>query len=313
MQLKSFAIISIFLLGVIVLATACIPVMSALPAGNDTSAPDSEQLTRYMLDLINKDRADNGVSPVILGTNSAAQEHAEDMLANYYLSHWGTNGLKPYMRYTLNGGVNREAENSAYHGWYDLSEDPASYVYINTEEVIKQLQYNMVYDDADSNWGHRETMLNTLNKKINIGIAYDKHRLALVQQFEGDYLVFTQLPAIVNGKLFISGSLNSGKLYSLHIYYDSLPQSLTQQQLLDKPRYYDIGEEIGYVLPPKYTMENKDYVNASKWETDTTGSFSIEADISSLLRYRTGVYNICLISDIDDELVSLSNYSVFLR
>jgi hypothetical protein len=235
------------------------------------------------------------------------------MLDNYYLSHWGTNGLKPYMRYTLAGGINYEAENSAYHGWYDTSQDPDRYIIIDPKEVLKQLQYNMMFDDADSNWGHRATILNKLSKIVNIGIDFDKHRLALVQQFEGDYIVFTQLPAIVNGRLYLAGSFNMGTLYSLHIYYDSLPEPLTQQQLLEKPRSYDTGEEIGYVLPPKRYMEGREYVTANIWNVDVTGSFTIEADISHLLKYETGVYNILLVSNIDAELTSLSNYSIFLH
>ena len=51
-----------------------------------------------MLTLINRDREANGLAPVILGTNTAAQSHAEEELANGYISHWGMDGMKPYMR-----------------------------------------------------------------------------------------------------------------------------------------------------------------------------------------------------------------------
>lgn len=307
------ALLIIVLLSIVLLCGCLFSGTSALPALTPSSAVSSVQLSDYMLNLINKDRTDNGLAAVTLGNNTAAKDHAVDMIANYYLSHWGTDGLKPYMRYTLAGGINYEAENSAYHGWYDTSQDPDRYITIDPEEVLKQLQYNMMFDDADSNWGHRDAILNKLSKKVNIGIVYDKHRLALVQQFEGDYVNFTNLPAIVNGSLYLTGSLSLGQLYSLHIYYDPLPQSLTQQQLLDKPHSYDLGEEIGYVLPPKYYMDDKEYVTASKWTVDISGSFAIGADVSHLLKYKTGVYNISLISSIDGKLTALSNYSIFIR
>jgi hypothetical protein len=102
-------------------------------------------------------------------------------------------------------------------------------------------------------------------------------------------------------------------LYSLHIFYDPLQQLLTQQQLLEKPRSYDSGEEMGYVLPPKLYMDSKEYVTAIKWNVEATGSFTIEADVSHLLKYKTGVYNISLVSSINGELTSLSNYSIFIR
>ena len=79
------------------------------------SAPDAptwnlDQMRSLMLGLINRDRAAKGLGPVSLGTNSAAQAHAEEMLAFSYLSHWGLDGKKPYTRYTDAGGVNYEAE-----------------------------------------------------------------------------------------------------------------------------------------------------------------------------------------------------------
>ena len=38
------------------------------------------------------------------GSNNAAQLHAESSLQNCISSHWGLDGLKPYMRYSLAGG-----------------------------------------------------------------------------------------------------------------------------------------------------------------------------------------------------------------
>jgi hypothetical protein len=290
----------------------CLSVTSALPV-TGTNAIQTEELVQYMLQLINEDRADYGQSPVTLGTNTAAQKHAEDMLANYYLSHWDTEGLKPYMRYTLAGGVNYEAENSAYHGWYDSTEDADRYVNIDHKEILRQLEYNMMYDDAASNWGHRDAILNVLNKKVNIGIAFDAHRIALVQQFEGDYIYFTQPPAIINESLYLSGSLYSADLYSIRIFYDPLKQPLTHQELMDKPRFYDLGEEMGYVLPPQYHLEKGDFVNAAKWEINADGTFNIEADINILLQHNQGIYTVCVIASSKEELHIFSNYSIFIQ
>ena len=59
---------------------------------------------RFMLELINRERRKAGLPEVTLGSNRAAQLHAEAMLADCFSSHWGMDGLKPYMRYTLAGG-----------------------------------------------------------------------------------------------------------------------------------------------------------------------------------------------------------------
>ena len=65
----------------------------------------------YMLELINQARAEAGAPPVVLGDNHAAQLHAESGLANCFGSHWGIDGLKPYMRYSLAGGYQSNGEN----------------------------------------------------------------------------------------------------------------------------------------------------------------------------------------------------------
>ena len=57
-----------------------------------------------MLELINNERRRSGSAEVVLGNNNAAQLHAEASLNGCYSSHWGDDGLKPYMRYSLGGG-----------------------------------------------------------------------------------------------------------------------------------------------------------------------------------------------------------------
>ena len=67
-----------------------------------------------MLQLINEERVRAGVAPVVLGDNIAAQLHAESALENCFSSHWGIDGLKPYMRYSLAGGYQSNAENVSW-------------------------------------------------------------------------------------------------------------------------------------------------------------------------------------------------------
>jgi len=63
-----------------------IPSLSPAPAVAPT---DEADLKNHMLGLVNRDRQANGLGPVALGDNPASQEHAEEMLAHSYLSHWG--------------------------------------------------------------------------------------------------------------------------------------------------------------------------------------------------------------------------------
>jgi len=75
---------------------------SPTPRPTSTSTTDLIGTYRlFMLDLINQDRSTNGLTAVELGSNTAAQEHAEELFNNGFLGHWGLDGLKPHMRYTM--------------------------------------------------------------------------------------------------------------------------------------------------------------------------------------------------------------------
>ena len=93
------------------------PTPPPTPTPSPTPVPPPDQrhyrYKVYMLELINKERVEAGVQPVTLGDNFAAQLHAENSLANCFSSHWGLDGLKPYMRYSLAGGYQSNGEN-----WY---------------------------------------------------------------------------------------------------------------------------------------------------------------------------------------------------
>ena len=75
------------------------------PTQSSDLSPERRHLKekRYMLELINIERQRAGLSPVGLGSNAAAQLHAESELEHCSSSHWGIDGLKPYMRYSLGG------------------------------------------------------------------------------------------------------------------------------------------------------------------------------------------------------------------
>lgn len=276
------------------------------------------ELRKYVLELVNNDRKAAGLEALVLANNSASQKHADDMLANFYLSHWDTAGMKPYMRYTTEGGFNYESENSAYSGWLNRADDPGSYAMIDARQELKSLQNSMMTDDAASNWGHRDTILNKSHKKVSMGIAYNQRRLALVQQFEGDYIEFTQPPVLTGGILTLGGKINTGIFESVVIYYDSLPQPKSSQELVNGPRSYSLGARLGHLIAPPppgmfYGSTSAGAIQASKWDVAPTGSFSIGADITPALTNGKGVYTIAVWVKTDTGNKILSNYSLFAK
>ena len=183
-----------------------------------------------MLQLINEARAEAGVPPVTLGDNIAAQLHAQSPIKDCSCSHWGLDGLKPYMRYSLAGGYQSNAENGIGPGCYCLTDDDG-YARISVMEEIESAMHGLMESP-----GHRDNILNKHHKKVNLGLAWDKYRFQAVQHFEGDYVEFDQLPSIGGDILSFSGRVKNGARISewgdlrAHIDYDQPTHPLTRSQ-----------------------------------------------------------------------------------
>ena len=201
------------------------------------------ELKLYMLELINEERVRAGVSPVTLGDNIAAQLHAENSLASCSSSHWGVDGLKPYMRYSLAGGYQTNGENGSGSD-YCIKASDRYRALGSIESEIREMM-----DDWMSSPGHRRNILDKWHKKVSIGLAWDKYNMVGYQHFEGGLAQYSQLPEITNGTLSISGRAVNGLRFSgkeelgLQIYYDPPPHSLTRGQV-SWTYCYDSGLQI---------------------------------------------------------------------
>ena len=203
----------------------------------------------YMLQLINVEREQAGLNPVTLGDNIAAQLHAEAALENCFSSHWGIDGLKPYMRYSLAGGYQSNGENASgldyciksFQGYRPLS---------NIDSEIEETMAGWMESP-----GHRSNILDFWHRKVNIGIAWDRYNVAMYQHFEGDYVEYAQVPTIVDGVLSFSGRtkhrirFRSPRDLGVQVYYDPPPARLTRGQVAST-YCYDNGLRVAGLREP---------------------------------------------------------------
>ena len=203
----------------------------------------------YMLELINLERERAGVGPVSLGTNNAAQLHAETSLKNCISSHWGVDGLKPYMRFTLAGGHQSNGENgSGLDYCYGIGDRVRGIVSLRNE--VRETM-----DGWMDSPGHRRNILKPTHRKVNIGLAWDTYNQTAVQHFEGDYVEYSALPTLSNGQLAFKGELKNGAIareeddLGVQIYYDPPPHSLTRGQL-SRTYCYSWGLKVAALRPP---------------------------------------------------------------
>ena len=173
------------------------PLSGSHPTGPRT--PDQLQLSekrgvevkQQMLEIINTKRRDVGIDPITLGDNVAAQLHANASLGGCFSSHWGLDGLKPYMRYSLAGGYQANSH----------------YVQGNDYCITASDGYSP--KDSIRGWMNSQA-LDSHYRRVSIGLAWDEYNSHVVLQFEGDYVQYDQLPTIQEGILSLSGTVKNG-------------------------------------------------------------------------------------------------------
>ena len=237
----------------VTVAPASVPTVNPRPTSSPTPQPTPTvvlafrhlDLKQHMLALINHNRADHGLEPVMLGNNASAQRHAEDMLEYGYSSHWSSSGFKPYMRYTLDDGTGLPAENIS--GRKCPLSSSVRYRTIDHKTALEKTQTGLMQSP-----GHRRNILNPWHTIVHLGIACDDVGCSVVQLFDRDYLSYTALPSISDaGVLTLTIEYASGfNLSGIQIWYDEPPHSLTFGQL-GATHSYSIGQRaVASIRPP---------------------------------------------------------------
>ena len=197
--------------------------------------PDPSQrhldLKQHMLELTNQERMNNGVPPVRMGNNPAAQLHAEAALEGCYSAHWDRWGLKPNQRYTLTGGIGADGENVSGLSYCIKAQDNYKANSPMAKEIAETIQGWM------ESPGHRRNLLDPAHTILNVGIAYDKYNAVMVQQFSSDYVHYQIRPFIDSaGVLRLEATsdranFDIGNTVNIQIYYDPPPRKLSRGQL----------------------------------------------------------------------------------
>ena len=303
-------------------------------SGNLLSGAELAELRQFALGLINQDRADHELPPVALGTNPAAQMHAEDMLEHNYQGHWWADGRKPYMVYSETGGTSYAGENVASRGWTDQEWNEAACGNALTgncrrpvpRDAIERQQWVMMYDDAHADWGHRDNILGKGHWAVNIGIASNGRRVTFVQHFEGG-AAQAERPTLDGSVLSLSIShrkrnVGEGPFINVYriinVYHDPPPTAKTLEELEALDSYCTGGgftaecsEPIAFIWKPlqegeRYELDPND-VLASVWDW-SPASLTVTADLGDLVA-EPGVYTVVVFRG-SEMLISLTALDV---
>jgi uncharacterized protein YkwD len=174
---------------------------------------DVPQARRYMLQLINRDRATQGLAAVELDEGpptASGQRHAEDMASHAFLGHWGSDGSVPEQRLTEAGGADMVLENaSCFTDEKPRTIDRAPK--ISPADVEKTEA--MFFNEVPPNDGHRKNILKPFHRRVGIGVAQPVATVTEIpvpcfsQEFIDPYGTYAALPKTmhVGDSLSVSG------------------------------------------------------------------------------------------------------------
>jgi uncharacterized protein YkwD len=290
------------------------------PSSQQPRTVPREELVQYVLDRVNKDRTDMGLLPVKLSSNEAAQMQAEDVFRTKQISHWTTNGEKPYMTYTQYDGEGSVQQNVAIAGFSpEQYEQCVTNILVECEKIeplstIEQLQNEMMYNDKECcNDGHRNNILDPHHTHMSIGIVYDQYYLAFVQNFENNYGLNVD---VKNSEIEVSGTLLDGQLDHIAIYYDEMPTREVYEQNKDLLSY-SAGELVAMVvkpLPPAYYYESPqgyNLIEANKWDV-RRDSVNVTFDLADAVD-KDGAYTLFAQVKDGNEMFDVTSHSVFVN
>jgi uncharacterized protein YkwD len=176
---------------------------SSVPAKARAAAPvavpkgllNLEQARRYVLALVNHDRAEYGFSPVTLDDTAtrAGQRHADDMAKAGYTAHWGTDGSVPEQRYSEAGGTDFVQENAGC-----VADGKARTLEATPRFTAQQLERveHAFMDEKPPHDGHRKNILKPSHATLGVGVAKPSgvDLACLSQEFVDDYGEYGALP-----------------------------------------------------------------------------------------------------------------------
>jgi uncharacterized protein YkwD len=224
---------------------------------------------RYMVALVNRDRASQGLGPVELDEGAptvAGQAHAEDMAHLGYLGHWGSDGSVPEQRHTEAGGEDMVLENAL------CFTDEAKRT-LDTKPTIDPIQVErseaMFFDEVPPNDGHRKNILKAAHTKVGIGVAQPVSTPTEIpvpcfaQEFTDDYGSYTALPkhVKVGTVVHVEGTLANGARPSgvgiARIVKPSpiAPSELNKRRSYPVPKPFQMYWGPGFVTPVPVRIE----------------------------------------------------------
>lgn len=249
--------------------------------------PDDLPIVRdQLLKLVNSERQRSGLTFLALDDLACevAGEHALDMVTENFLSHWGSDGRKPYQRYSFAGGIDATQENVS------VANNILSVTPYGVARDLSDMHESM-YLERPPNDAHRRAILFPQHTHLGFGVALKERSIALVEMYVARYLRIDPIDrrAKRNATLLLIGRLLNAKhvLEGVDVFYEPLPTP-PDIAWLRTPRPYSLPEEF-IPLRPR-TPRGVSYTDGSKGDFQSdAGSFRVPV---KLFKNVAGIYTV---------------------
>ena len=149
-------------------------------ASQDKEIMEEDAANKYMLKLINKDRASLKLPPVEWDDTAAkaGKLHADEMASNGYLSHWTMDGRKPDQRYNEVGGKDAVMENAFVSLEGTAAEGSGAPIKLPllSSPVFRRYELDKIessfFNEKPPYDGHRKNIIDPMHNYAGVGLGF---------------------------------------------------------------------------------------------------------------------------------------------
>jgi uncharacterized protein YkwD len=277
-----------------------LPTIAQTPIVAERGRFTDEQLPlarEQLLKQVNAERSAARLSELKLDdlACSVANEHARDMAAREFLSHWGSDGRTPFQRYSLAGGTAAVQENCS------AASDINS---VSPARVLGDLHdmHQSMLDEVPPKDGHRKTILDPFHTHVGFGVALNDRNLRLDELYLARYVQID--PVMTSAKpgstIRVSGRLlnPSHFINEIGVYYDPPPRP-PDITWLRTPRSVSFSDDVVRLRPR--ALSGMVYSDGTRGDFDWDHSGRFHATIK-LFRNEPGIYTIvCIVRRVPSD------------
>ena len=208
------------------LAAAVVLIASPLAQGEAPGDETRITLRDQFLRIINRDRAAFGLGPLRLDPQASAiaDAYCAEQIRNGTTGHFTTDGLAPYMRYSLAGGNDGISENAA--AW-------SATVHFDERDLLDMIRRSekAMLEESGPHDGHRRAILDPYATGVGIGLAWDGGEFRLTQEFVRRYVEWVRpfpREATAGEPVIGTGRPAAGtRVSAISVHYEPLPKVIT--------------------------------------------------------------------------------------